>query len=225
METTLHRQLKELYCSEAAGREVWISDDYRADAVVNGELIEIQQASLSALKQKIRDLLADHCVRVVKPLASRKMILKRSRRNGPIVSQRASPYREKMAHLFTELVYFVGVFPHPRLTLEILLTEQEEIRIPRKPRRWRGKDYRVEDRRLVNVVERRELRTAEDLLVFLPKLPVQFTTSEIAKAAGIPRWLAQKMAYCLRQTGATSVVGKRGRSLLYQRKANDRAAA
>jgi hypothetical protein len=43
-----------------------------------------------------------------------------------------------------------------------------------------------------------------------------FTTEEIARLAPMPRWLAQKMAYCLRKTGAIEPHGKRGNSWLYR---------
>ena len=43
--------------------------------------------------------------------------------------------------------------------------------------------------------------------------------------AGIPRWLAQKMAYCLRRIDAIEVVGISQRSRLYQRRCRDSRAA
>jgi hypothetical protein len=225
METTLHRQLKEFYCGDAKGREVFVAG-YRIDAVVDGQLIEIQQASLSALKRKVPALLAYHSVVVVKPLAAHKTILRRDRKNGAVTSRRTSPRHERLLDLFQDLVHFIEVFPHPRLTLEVLLTEQEEHRIRKaRPRRWK-KDYRVEDRRLVGIHSRHVLRTAEDMRLLLPEdLPPSFTTADIARAAVIPRWLAQKMAYCLRRIGAISCCGKRGNALLYVNIANDRAAA
>lgn len=225
METTLHRQLKEFYCGDALAREVWVKD-YRIDAVVDGELIEIQLASLSALRKKVPVLLRDHPVVVVKPLSAHKTIFRRDRKNGPVTSRRVSPRHETLLDLFQELVHFVDVFPHPRLRLEVLLTEQEEDRIRRVKRRRRSKDYRIEDRRLIGIHSRHVLKTAEDLVRLLPEdLPEQFTTADVARAAEIPRWLAQKMAYCLRRMEAIQLAGKRSNALLYSRSAADRAAA
>ena len=83
----------------------------------------------------------------------------------------------------------------------------------------------MEDRRLVTVRERYEFRTAADLLTLLPPtLPESFTTADIAREADIPRWLAQKMAYCLRKTEAVHVVGKTGNAMLYGLDAATRAA-
>jgi hypothetical protein len=214
MESTLHRQLKLLYGGPAADVEVQV-DGYRIDAVVRGRLFEIQQASLGALRDKVRSLLERHRVVVVKPLVSRKYLIRRDRSGGDIVSARYSPTRETVLNLFEDLVHFVNVFPHPRLTLEVVLTTQEEHRITRVRRR-RGPDFRVDDRLLVEVVSTRRLKTAGDLRKLLPAtLPATFTTGELGQHAGIPRWLAQKMAYCLRKTGAITVVGKRGNAWEY----------
>lgn len=225
MESTLHRQLKSLYGGSQNDLEVQV-DGFRIDAVVRGRLYEIQQASLAALRDKVRTLLKSHRVVVVKPLVSRKYLIRREQPGGDIVSSRYSPTRETVLHLFNDLVHFVTVFPHPRLTLEVVLTEQEEHRISRVRKRRRGPDYRVEDRLLTEVVSTTRLKTARDLLKLLPtKLPECFTTSELALQAGIPRWLAQKMAYCLRKTGALDVIGKQGNSMVYGRRVKRRAVA
>lgn len=224
METTLHRQLKEHYGGEAACCEVRLGG-YRIDAVVNGQLIEVQSAPLGAIRDKVRTLVEQHDVLVIKPLAARKTLIKLKKKNGPVVSTRASPRRETVCDLFIELVNFVPLFPHPRLTLDVLLTEQEEHRVPTKRRRRRGKDYRVLDRRLVNVVETYRFRTADDILALLPaELPTAFTTADLARLLNIPRWLAQKMAYCLRRMETIEVVGVSQRSRLYERRSNPRVA-
>lgn len=215
METTLHRQLKEHYAADSACREVAV-DGYRIDAVRDGELVEIQSAPLFAIRDKIRTLVRKHRVLVVKPLAASKLLVRRKRSGGKVISTRRSPRHETLYDLFSELVHFVGVFPDRNLTLQVLLTEQEEHRLPKISKRWRGKDYRVEDRRLVSVLEQHEFRTAADLRALLPKtLPPEFTTGDLAREAHIPRWLAQKAAWCLRKSDAICVVGKTGNAVCY----------
>ena len=44
-----------------------------------------------------------------------------------------------------------------------------------------------------------------------------FMTSELAEALGRPRWLAQKMTYCLRNMDAITQVGRQGNAILYAR--------
>ncbi len=216
METSLHRQLKALYSAEPESQEVRV-DAYRIDAVHQGRLIEIQQGSLGAIRAKVRRLLEQHDVTVVKPLAARKLLIRRKKAGGKIVSTRHSPRRETIADLFADLVYFVDVFPNPRLTIEVVLTLQEEHRVTVRKRWWRGPDFRVTDRLLVGIEGRVTLKTNSDLLRLLPEgMGESFTTEEIARLAPMPRWLAQKMAYCLRKVGAIEQLGKRGNSWLYR---------
>ena len=122
-------------------------------------------------------------------------------------------------------MHFVEVFPHPRLTLEVLLTEQEETRIPKRKRWPRSKDYFVADRRLVAIRSRHILRTAADLAELLPDgLAANFTTADIAQLAKIPRWLAQDGLLPAR-TGSLTIAGKRRNAVLYTLAPTERAAA
>jgi len=222
METSLHRQLKEHYAADAAQTEVPV-DGYRIDAVVDRrrhrELVEIQHGSLGAIRGKIAKLLGDHCVRVVKPIIARKMLLQRPAADLPVASRRQSPKRGRFVDLFMDLVYFTTVFPHPRLVLDLVLVEIEEIRYPGhgRRRRRRDRDFVIEDQRLVEVGEACTLKTAADLKKLLPKkLPVPFSTKDLAEQLDLRRWDAQKVAYCLRETGAANAVGKDGNAWLYE---------
>ena len=221
MEHSIHRQLKSLYVSDSDRHEVTV-DGYRIDAVDGERLIEIQYGSLGAIRNKIRRLLCSHDVLVVKPLAQRKQLLKRDVPEGPVVSTRKSPKKQTLWNLFDDLVYFVDVFPHPRLELEVLMTLQEEYRLPAEKKRRVCRGYVVEDRLLAEVTGRAMLRTGEDLLAMLPDSIrprgriEPFSTAELATAAGISRPLARKVAYCLRRCGVARVVGKDGNAMLYE---------
>jgi hypothetical protein len=75
----------------------------------------------------------------------------------------------------------------------------------------------IDDRVLLDVVETRRFTTPADLAALLPtELPARFTTADLAKALGKPCRLAQRMAYCLRETGVIEPVGHRRRSVLYR---------
>jgi hypothetical protein len=209
METTLHRQLKHLYAGDAAECEVRV-DGYRIDAVTGGRLIEIQQGSLAALRAKVKRLLERHTVLVVKPLFAHKTIIRQERRTLSEVSRRISPAHDTVWDVFQDLVHFVDVFPHPRLTLEVVLTEIEEFRHAAPRIAWRRRDRAI-DRSLVAIRSQHTFRTTNDLLALLPPgLPAEFTTAELAAALSLPRWWAQKVAYCLRRTGALKTT-RRGR--------------
>ena len=122
METSLHRQLKALYAA-ANGLVEQRVGRYRIDVVRGTQLVEIQLASLTAIRDKIATLLKNHDVLVVKPLVVRKHLVKRRRAAGRIVSRRLRPKRRTMLDLFEELVHFTRVYPHARLTLEVALID------------------------------------------------------------------------------------------------------
>ena len=194
---------------------------FRIDAVVKDELIEIQHGSLSAIRDKIGRLLKQHRVRVVKPIVARKQLVKLSGKGEQIVAKRMSPKRGSILDVFNDLVYFTQVFPHPKLSLEVPLVEIEEWRYPGhgKRRRWRKNDHQIQDQRLICVQKVHRFAKARDLARLLPRsLQSPFHTGQLAEALDIDRWYAQKMAYCMRKTGAVQQVGKQGNLLLYSRK-------
>lgn len=218
MESSLHRQLKAVYAGPSDRQEVRLGR-WRIDAVVDERLIEVQHASLAAIRDKIRSLLDEHSVLVVKPIVARRQIVKLAGPEGPVRERRQSPKRGTLLELFHELVHFTRVFPHPRLSLEVLLVETEEHRYPGhgRRRRWRKSDFEVADERLLAIRSRLRLETAQDLLQLLPsRPPPTFDSAQLAVAIDRPRWVAQQVAYCLRHMGAAREVGKRGNTRLYQ---------
>lgn len=218
METSLHRQLKALYAAEGDAQEVPLGN-YRIDVVSGETLVEIQHGSLAAIRDKIRALTREHRVLVVKPIVVEKRIVRQDKRGGKVLSNRRSPKRGGLFDLFDDLVYFTRVFPHSNLTLETPLVAIEEWRYPGhgRRRRRRANDQVVEDQRLLHVVEVHRFSTARHLAKLLPRsLPSPFHSGHLAEHLEIDRWVAQRIVYCLRQTGAVQQVGKQGNALLYR---------
>ena len=218
METTLHRQLKEVYADESSAIEVPVGS-YRIDVVRDDTLIEIQHASLASIRSKIERLVCDHEVLVVKPIVVRRQLVKLSRKRGRVVGRRLSPKRGRLLDVFHELIYFTHLFPHPNLTIEVPLIDIAEWRYPGhgRRRRWRKRDYQVQDQELISIHEKYKFRQACDLKnVVTGDLPKRFDTSHLAKALDVDRWFAQRVAYCFRKMGAAQQVGKRGNALLYE---------
>lgn len=226
METSLHQQLKQHYAGANGEVEARLGR-YRIDAIRRGLLIEIQHGGLAAIRDKVRELLADHKVLVVKPIVARKRIVKLDKKQGKVVSQRLSPKRGTMLDVFAELVHFTRVFPHRGLTIETPLVEIEEHRYPGhgRRRRWRKNDFVIADQQLVSVGESLRFRRPACLRQLLPdELPREFDTGELAKLLETDRSTAQRMAYCLRETGAVKMIGKRGNALVYRQPRRRRAA-
>lgn len=220
METSLHRSLKQTYASDPSQVEQQVGR-FRIDVIRDGELIEIQHASLAAIRAKVTTLLRNYQVRVVKPLIARKQIVRCQGKGRPVVSRRRSPKQGSILDIFDELIYFRHVFPHPKLILEVPLIHVEEWRYTARSgergRRWKKKDV-VEDRRLVEIVGNHEFRSCHDLLRLLPAdLPSPFDTQELATGLGVDRWIAQRIAYCLRHMRGLKLGGKRGNAVLYRK--------
>ena len=150
METSLHRQLKLTYAGDGARVEVPVGR-YRVDVVCDGRLIEIQHGSLAAIRDKVRTLLQDYQVLVVKPIIVRKRLVKKDAKEGRVIGRRMSPKRGRDIDLFHELIYFSSLFPHRNLCIETPLVDVEEWRYPGhgRRRRRRASDHIVEDQRLV----------------------------------------------------------------------------
>lgn len=212
VETQLHRQLKERYCRDCAQMEVPVHG-FRIDVVRHKELVEIQHGSLAAIRNKTATLLAaGYRILVVKPIITRKRLVRQSQLGGHILSERTSPKHGKLLDLFNDLVYFTRIYPHSRLAIEVPLIEVEERRYPGhgRRRRWKATDFEVEDLSLVRVERTERFATADDLLHLVSdRLPRPFNTADLARQLKIERWLAQRIAYCLRETGAVRVAGRK----------------
>ncbi len=200
-----------------SGRPEIVVERFRVDAVdETGRLVEVQSGALGPLRAKLRRLLPEHRIRIIKPIVLKRRVVRKSRRDGPILSARLSPKRGELLDVFDDLIGMVRVFPHIHLEIEVLGVAIEEIRIPR--RRWPG--YRVADRCLSEIYETTSLVTESDLWSLLPpgcRGREPFTTHDLALQLDRPVSFAQRIAYCLRLTGAARVVGKTGNRLIYVR--------
>jgi hypothetical protein len=217
MELSLHRSLKERYATAGNGRSEVVLGRFRIDAVDEvGRLIEIQSGPLGPLVGKLRQLLPDYRVRIVKPVVLTRHVVRRSRRDGPDLSSRRSPKRGSLLDVFDDLIGMVRLFPHSNLDIEVVGVTIEEVRVPRR----RRPGYSVADRRLGAIHETASLTSAHDLWSLLPAScdgNQPFTTLDLARQLARSSGFAQRIAYCLRQTGAARVIGKSGNRLIYLR--------
>jgi hypothetical protein len=213
-EQSLHNQLKAWYAG--GGEEEATVDGYVVDVVRDGLLIEVQTGNFSAIKDKLRDLVEDHRVRLVHPVPRVKHIV-RLDGDGAQVSRRRSPKRGRVEDVFYELVYIPEICASEGFELEVALVDAEEYLIDDRRGSWRRRGWSVHDRRLVEVVERRVFTGTRDYIDLLPEgLPPEFTARQLAKAAGLRVRLAQKMVYCLRRMKVVEVCGKKGKANLYR---------
>lgn len=215
-EKPLHAAVKQ-WCAQPGARFEVSLDNYIIDLVQDDTLIEVQTGGFSSIRSKLFELLKNHRVRLVLPIAAEMWIIKLPRQAGEKRKRRKSPKRCGFEHLFEELVSFPKMITEPGFSLEVLLVKEDQVREYSGRKGWRRKGWLIKERRLIEVVDRHIFRTPEDMKELLPdELPEPFTTAHLAEALGRPRRLAQQMAYCLRKMDVLAVNGKSGNAYLYE---------
>lgn len=214
-ERSLHSALKDWYAGPDDRLEVEV-DGFHIDILRHKLLIEIQTSNFSSQRRKLKTLTEKHRVRLVFPIAKEKWIVRLSADGVKRLGRRKSPKKGHLFHLFEELVSVPSLIKNDNFSLEVLLIQADEIRRDDGQGSWRRKGWSVTDHRLLGVVSRHVFGNPSDFLAFIPPdLSDPFSTHELAECIEQPRWLAQKMAYCLRHMGVIEIVGKEGNSLLY----------
>jgi len=212
----LHAALKRLYTTPGDVVEAHV-DGYLVDILRAGLIIEIQTSNFSSIQRKMRDLVRRHRVRLVHPVSAERWLVKHSASGK--VERRRSPKRGGFEQVFEELVSFPGLLADENFELEVVAVREEHVRRPARKRGRRGPRWATVERRLLGVVDRKILRGPSDLSDLLPPgLPERFQTSHLAASLGRPRWLAQKAAYCLKEAGVITQVGKTGNARIYSRR-------
>ena len=214
-EKSLHAGIKAWYGRSSDQFEVQV-DGFVIDIVRGEQLIEIQTRHFGAMKRKLKRLLADHPVLLLHPIAQEKWIVRETAVGEPI-SRRKSPKKGQPLDLFSELMRIPHLLPHPNLVVGAVLTRQEEVWRDDGQGSWRRKGWSLHDHHLLEVVGLHTFAAPNDLLALLPPdLPPQFTNNQLAKLAKIQPNLAQRITYTLSRCQVIELVGKQGRSNLYQ---------
>ena len=214
-EKSLHSQLKTWLASPEDQFEVPI-DRFVIDLVrANGDLVEVQTANLGAMRKKLETLLDDHHITVAVPVPIEKWLIKIDD-DGVVVDRRRSPKRMQHLSVCSELMRIPDLMAHPHLTISVLLIREEEIRkFKAEKRRGRG-GWGTVERSLVEVVDTWNVKDPADLLDYLPGLPIRFTAADLARSGSITKRMAGQVAYCLRRSGAASLVDKEGNAHVYE---------
>lgn len=214
-EKPLHASLKTWYAKPNAQFEIKV-DSFVIDIVQGNLLVEIQTGNFSSIKTKLKKLTKSHQVRLVYPIAQEKWLIKLPKDGGDKSIRRKSPKRGRVEDLFWEMVRIPELLGNKNFSLEILMTQEEEIRRYDKNKNWRRKGWGIVEHRLLAVVDRFPFENPTDWLALLPKEMDEFTTKDLSEALGISRKLSQKMAYTLRKANLIELAGKKGRANFYK---------
>ena len=213
-EKPLHASLKKWYAQPGDRFEVEV-EGFVIDIVRDDLLLEIQTGNFASIKSKLTNLVRSHPIRLIYPIAQERWIVQLAKDDSGGVTRRKSPKRGRVEDLFWEMVSIGQLLSHRNLSLEVLMIREEEARRYEGKRNWRRRGWVIEERRLLEVVDRRLFDEPGDWLAFLPEGLESFTATDLAEAIGIRRKLAQKMAYFLRKVRVIELMGKRGQANLY----------
>jgi hypothetical protein len=214
-EKGLHSDLKDWYAQQGDYIESEV-DGFHIDIIHHNLLVEIQTANFSSLKRKLTRLTEKHLLRLVYPIAREKWIIRLAADRKTHLGRRKSPKRGHIFQLFQELVSIPDLIMNPNFSLEVLLIQEEEIRCDDGTGSRRRKGLSIADRCLIKVLSKHLFTDPADFLSLIPPdLKEPYSTRELAESIDQPRWIAQKMAYCLRNMGVLDIAGKKGNSLLY----------
>ena len=216
-ERSLHRALKARY-AVAGGVTEQAVDGFVADVVAGGRVVEIHTGSFRPLRRKLPRLLERHPVTLVHPVARDRYIVKVPADPDAAPTRRSSPKHGSVFHVFPALASIPALLAHPNLTLEVVMTVEEEVRAWNGRGSWRRNGWAILDRRLVDVVETHAIGSMADLFALLDAdLPERFTTRDVAASMRSSRRLGQLAAFCFREGGVSQVCGKKGNALVYRR--------
>lgn len=224
-ETSLHRELKEIYAQKHKGNTEIEIENYICDIVCsdkNSTIIEIQTSNLSKLTKKIEKLTKFHKVKLIYPLATN-TYLQRQDETGKILSKRKSPKKKNIYSIFGELFSLYKLFNNKNFSLSILLCEiciekivfENPVQTPNKTRRFR-KNWLIKDKKLISINEEIVLKTKKDLQDLIPKeIPENFSSKDL-KNTEIKNE-ANKMIWVLRKANLIEQVDKKGNLIIYKK--------
>jgi len=213
--------LKYQYAGKGGKTEVsageYVADGRRKD----GEYIEVQTGSFGPLKNKIKELAACGSVRIIHPVAVKKIIevYKPGAPLGALLYRRKSPLKGSPWDIFNALLSAPLLPLIPGLSIEVVLVDILEKRVKDGKGSWRRKGISLYDKELAACHDSVLLKKPADYLRFIPfKKKEEFTGSLLAEREGISAITARKALYVLTKMGVVKRKGKQGRAWVYERK-------
>ncbi len=203
METSLHRQLKERYAEGDAAAGGQARGPTGSTSCNADQLVEIQHGSLAAIRDKIARLLRDHRVLIVKPILARKRILKLKRRGGS--GRRRNGGAQNAARRSTCLTNWSSSHACFHTTTSLWKCRWSKSRNAAFPghgrKRWRHAQ-RSPGRRCPPGRYSADLSVSDGPVIYASCCraisPQPFHTGHLAEQLHVRRWVAQRIAYCMR---------------------------
>lgn len=226
-ESNLHKSLKLLYAAQHDGQMEQSVDNWICDVVAaDGEIIEIQTNTLSALRKKAEDLLKKRRrLRIVAPMVAQKTIVTND--NGTI-RKRKSPKKESLYSFLRNLTGMCSVLAEENCTLEIvavhIVEERVALETPAQSKNRRRRFLRPwlkTGKSLESIQHTYVFNTRQDYISLLPQgLPDIFSASTVketllSQGTVISLDNARLLIWLLHKMNILTVCGKNGRTKLF----------
>jgi hypothetical protein len=213
-ESSLHKAIKTWYSNVGDRFEVKLGGSV-IDIVRGEQLIEIQTRNFNAISKKLSRLLNNYKIVLVYPISVEKWITT-TNDSGEIIRRRKSPQTGRLIDIFKELVSCPNLINDKNFTLEVLMTNQEELRCIDGKGSWRRKGISIIDRNLISVIDSVKFKDKEDFLMFLPdNLEKEFTNKQLAHCLEVPIEKVRKATYCLKKMGLIREISKKRNELIF----------
>ena len=217
-EKTVHAVLKNYLVPKETYHEQKC-EGYVADILYEGEIIEIQTANFNTLRRKLDVFLPKYEVTICYPIPATKWLIWINEETGEITNKRKSPKCGTIYQVFFELYKIKKYLSNPHLHLRLLLIDVEEYRLLNGWNHDKKRGSTRYDRIPVGIEKDIAINSIEEYEIFLPLgLPIPFTSEDYSKATKLTRKKAQTALNVLTSIDTVVHVGKRGNSILYDRK-------
>lgn len=230
-EKGIHAVLKYYYVPNEVNHEIRISENgsnsgYIADAILDGEIYEIQSKAFHLLRGKLDEFLKEHDVTIIYPIAVSKMLHYIVPETGEVISSRKSSKKGSLYELIPELYKIKKYLTNERLHIIATFINSEEYLF------WdgRGKSKTTKatkiDRIPTEILGEFRINNINDYLNFLPgfkngkrqkdcHIPELFTTKDIEELSGFHKSYAQILLNILCELKLINKQGKLGRYFAY----------
>ena len=229
-EKTIHAVVKNYYAPDEDNQEIPINGKY-ADIFFapkggprslnedgnKGHIIEIQTRSFDRLRDKLKSFLPEYTVTLVLPIPDHKQIIWIDPDTGEISKGTNRKYGNDYTG-FKELYKIKPFLTHPNLRICFLFMDMIEYKFLSGSSKNRKKHGACRfDRIPLDLTKEIHIDCTKDYMQFVPyNLPDNFTSSDMAKAAGIPKRLVSTVIGIIRDVGIIEQIGKKGRFYLYK---------
>lgn len=217
-EKSIHAILKYYYAPNDIYHEQKV-ENYVADIMIDGEIIEIQTRNFNTMRDKLSCFLSEHEVTIVYPIPYIKWLSWIDETTGEISDKRKSPKKGSIYSIMPELYRIKMFLLNSNLHFTMCLIDVEETRFLNGWSKDRKKGSVRNDGFPVNIYDEVNFDLTSGYQQFIPdNLPRQFTSKDFKIYAKINQSLSNVTLNILNYVGVIERVGKTGNLFVYELK-------